>query len=131
LIVFKNQVFIYKDFLTTQNTVLFKICSISRQILESHTKLTWDENKRQSNLQKHSLDFANAESVLNSRYRLDVRVTRGAEERIQSFSYVMNRLAVLSLVHLERESQTRIISFRPASKTESEVYYEWLANQSN
>ncbi len=47
-----------------------------------NTKLTWDENKRQSNLQKHGLDFANAESVLNSRYRLDVRVTRGEEERI-------------------------------------------------
>lgn len=86
-----------------------------------NTNYTWDENKRQSNLQKHGLDFANAESVLNSRYRLDVRVTRGEEERIQSFSYVMNRLAVLSLVHLERESTTRIISFHPASKIESEV----------
>jgi uncharacterized DUF497 family protein len=96
-----------------------------------NTNYTWDENKRQSNLQKHGLDFANAESVLNSRYRLDVRVIRGEEERIQSFSYVMNRLAVLTLVHLERESITRIISFRPASKTESEVYHEWLANKPN
>ena len=92
---------------------------------------TWDENKRQINLQKHGLDFADADCVMDSRYRLDVRVIRGDEERVQSFSYMMNQLAVLSLVHLERDNTTRIISFRHASKIESEVYYEWLANQSN
>lgn len=91
----------------------------------------WDENKRQTNLEKHGLDFADAECVLDSRYRLDVSVIRGGEERIQSFSYVMNKLTVLSLVHLERESLTRIVSFRYASKTESEVYYEWLEKESD
>jgi len=44
------------------------------------------------------------------------------------FSYVMNQLAVLTIVYLERDNTYRIISFRTASKTESEVYYEWLAN---
>ena len=91
----------------------------------------WDEKKRQSNLEKHRLDFNDANCVLDSRYRLDVSVIRGDEERIQSFSYVMNRLAVLSLVHLERENLTRIVSFRYASKTESEVYYEWLETKSD
>jgi len=91
----------------------------------------WDENKRQINLEKHGLDFENADSVLNSRYRLDVNVIRNDEMRTQSFSYVMNKLAVLSLVHLERENLTRIVSFRYASKTESEVYYEWLEKESD
>ncbi len=90
---------------------------------------SWDENKRQRNLEKHGLDFANAECVLNSRYRLDVCVIRNDEERIHSFLYVMNKLAVLSLVHLERENVTRIVSFRYASKLESEVYYEWLETE--
>lgn len=94
-------------------------------------KLLWDEAKQISNLSKHGFDFADAEQVLNSRYRLDVMVWRNGEKRVQSFSYVMNQLAVLTVVYLERENTYRIISFRTASKIESEVYYEWLANQSN
>ncbi|MDP2904321.1 MAG: BrnT family toxin [Methylovulum sp.] len=79
-------------------------------------KLTWDENKRQANLQKHGLDFADAGEVLGSRYRLDLTVVRNGGQRLQSFSYVMDRLAVLSLVHLERDNAVRIISFREASQ---------------
>lgn len=95
-------------------------------------KLTWgDESKRQANLQKHGLDFADAGEVLNSRYRLDLRVERNGEQRFQSFSYVMNRPAVLSLVHLDRNNTVRVVSFRPASQLESEMYYEWLENNGN
>ncbi|WP_340121433.1 BrnT family toxin [Methylobacter svalbardensis] len=94
-------------------------------------KLTWDETKRQTNLQKHGLDFADAGEVLNSRYRLDLMVERNGEQRLQSFSYVMNRLAVLSLVHLDRNNTVRVVSFRPASQLESEMYYEWLENNVN
>lgn len=94
-------------------------------------QLTWDETKRQTNLQKHGLDFADAGGVLSSRYRLDVSVVRNGEQRLQSFSYVMNRLAVLSLVHLDRNNTVRVVSFRPASQLESEMYYEWLENEFN
>jgi uncharacterized DUF497 family protein len=94
-------------------------------------KLTWDENKRQTNLKKHGLDFADAGEVLESRYRLEVMVVRNGEYRLQSFSYVMNRLTVLSLVHLQRDNTMRIISFREASQLESEVYYDWLENKPN
>ena len=48
------------------------------------------------------------------------------EARTQSFSYVMDQLAVLSLVHLDREGVTRIVSFRYASEEESEIYHDWL-----
>ena len=34
--------------------------------------LIWDETKRESNLRKHGLDFADAVEVLESRYRLDI-----------------------------------------------------------
>jgi uncharacterized DUF497 family protein len=94
-------------------------------------KLTWGESKRQTNLNKHGLDFADAGEVLASRYRLDVSVVRNGEQRLQSFSYVMHRLAVLSLVHLDRNNTVRVVSFRPASQLESEMYYEWLENEGN
>jgi uncharacterized DUF497 family protein len=93
-------------------------------------KLIWDESKRLENMGKHGLDFVNAEIVLDSRYRMDVLTVRGVEIRMQSFSYVMDRLAVLTVVHIDRDNATRIISFRSASKNESEAYYEWI-NQEN
>ena len=46
--------------------------------------------------------------------------------RTASFSYVMDRLAVLVLIHVPREDAVRIVSFRYASQTESEKYYEWI-----
>ncbi len=92
------------------------------------TRLVWDEAKRRANLAKHGLDFAQACEVLDSRYRLDVPMARKGEMRVQSFSYVMNRLAVLMVVHTSRDGAARIISFRPASEEESRRFYEWIAN---
>ncbi|MDO4429913.1 BrnT family toxin [Mannheimia pernigra] len=86
----------------------------------------WDENKRQINLAKHGLDFADADEVLSSPYRFDVETIRNNEVRTQSFAYSFGRLLVLSLAHTERENCIRLISFRPASKAEREAYYEYL-----
>jgi uncharacterized DUF497 family protein len=93
------------------------------------TKLIWDEVKRRKNIQKHGFDFDDASEVLNSRYRMDVPIVREGEARIQSFSYVLGFLAVLTVVHTEREGATRIISFRTASNKEREVYDVWLENE--
>ncbi|MFW9593878.1 MAG: BrnT family toxin [Macromonas sp.] len=93
------------------------------------TRLIWDEAKRAANLAKHGLDFAQAHWVLDSAYRLDVEVTRGNELRVQSFSYVFNVLSVLTVVHTDRDGAARIISFRPASGEECEVYYGWLESE--
>ena len=86
-----------------------------------------DEQKRPSNLEKHGLDFRDADWVLESRYRLDVPVARNDEMRLQSFAYVFEVLAVLSLAHAERGEESRI-SFRKASAEEREMYHEWLEN---
>lgn len=93
------------------------------------TKLTWDENKRQANLQKHGLDFADASEVLDSRYRLDIEIVRSDEMRTQSISYALGLLAILTVVHTERDTMTRVISFRTASKKEREIYDDWLENE--
>ena len=93
------------------------------------TKLTWDEAKRQSNLHKHGLDFVDATEVLDSRLRLDIPVERAGELRVQSISYALGFLAVLTVVHTARGEATRIISFRRASGQEREVYHAWLENE--
>jgi len=92
-------------------------------------KLIWDEAKRRSNLAKHGLDFEDAGEVLESRFRLDIAMLRGGESRMQSVSYALGFLAVLTVVYTEREGATRVISFRPASSKEREVYDAWLENE--
>lgn len=91
-------------------------------------KLIWDESKRETNLKKHGLDFADANEVLESHYRFDIDIVRNGELRTQSISYAMGFLAVLTVVHTERDDSIRIISFRHASTDERENYYEWLKN---
>ena len=93
------------------------------------TRLTWDETKRRSNLRKHGLDFADAGEVLESRLRLDLPVTGKTEARVMSISYALGVLAVLTVVHTERERSARIISFRRASGKEREVYDGWLEDE--
>jgi hypothetical protein len=93
------------------------------------TRLIWDEAKRMANIAKHGLDFADVGEVLESRYRLDIPVVRMGEARIESFSYALGFLAVLTVIHTERDGATRIISFRRASEKELEKYDVWLENQ--
>lgn len=94
------------------------------------TPCTWDEAKRLANLRKHGLDFAHADWVLENRFRLDIDSPRGQDNRIQSFAYVAERLAVLTVVHQPGQAP-RIISFRPASRDEREIYHDWLENEFN
>ena len=78
-------------------------------------------------MQKHGLDFRDAGLVLDSRYRFDISIVRNGEKRIQSMSYVMEVLRVLSIAHTDRHEVARIFSYRAASREESEAYYEWLS----
>ena len=89
---------------------------------------SWDEAKRRTNLEKHGLDFADADLVLTSAYRLDITSERSGELRIQSFAYVFKILAVISVVFAPGVESFRIISLRRANRSEREAYYEWLEN---
>ena len=91
---------------------------------------TWNDAKRALNLSKHQLDFADAAMVLGNPYPLDVVSVRHGQEREQSFAFVVERLAVLTVVHWPGE-QPHIISFRPASRVERETYHDWLENDFN
>jgi uncharacterized protein len=64
------------------------------------SRFTWNEIKRAKNLEKHHLDFADADGFLDSPLRLDIDSVRNNEDRTQLFAYVFDRLAVLTIVHL-------------------------------
>ena len=93
--------------------------------------ILWDEAKRQANLDKHGLDFLDAVMVLESPYRLDIESVRSSEQRTQSFAYVFDVLAVLTVVHVAREDAMPIVSFRPASEEERSIYHGWLEDDFN
>lgn len=82
-------------------------------------KFEWDEAKRQSNLAKHGLDFADVWMVFESPRRLTVEDIKhsGQERRQITFGYV-NDVLCLVVVHTDRNGITRIISFRVANKKE-------------
>jgi len=92
------------------------------------THVLWDVAKRQANLDKHGLNFADAPMVLESPYRLDVGCVRCGEARMQWFAYVFD---VLTVVHVAPDDALRIISFRPASEEERSAYHGWLEEDFN
>ena len=87
---------------------------------------TQNEAKRIANLEKHHLDFSDADLVLENTIKLTIDIERNGEHRKQVFAYVLEVLTVLTVVYTERDNTMRIISFRPAKQTEREAYYEWL-----
>jgi hypothetical protein len=82
----------------------------------------WDERKRQSNLEKHGLDFRDAATVFEH-FRLSAIDDRFdyAEQRIASLG-VLHGIVVF-LVYTIRGDAIRLISMRRASKYETEIYF--------
>jgi uncharacterized DUF497 family protein len=86
-------------------------------------EFTWSETKRAANFKAHGLDFVDAASVFEG-------LTFTFED--DRFSYGEQRFVTLgllaghtvSVVHTENEYEIRVISFRKASKRESQIYYD-------
>lgn len=80
-------------------------------------KLIWDENKRQANMQKHDLDFADADQVLESDYRLDIEIWRNNELRTASLPYVLGQLTILRLFIRRANRRRALLAFaQPVAK---------------
>lgn len=77
----------------------------------------WDEAKRQHNLRKHGIDFAEAAAFdwLTAHIEPDNRQDYG-EERLGAFGHLHGRLYVLTFTR--RDGRVRIISLRKANKRE-------------
>ena len=90
-------------------------------------EFTWSETKRAANIKAHGLDFVEVSSVFE-----DVTFTFEDDR----FFYDEQRFVTLgllagvtvSVVHTENEYEIRIISFRKATKRESQIYYREIQN---
>jgi uncharacterized protein len=86
-------------------------------------RFTWDEPKRRRNLKDHGLDFADAPRVFegatysyeDDRFHYDEHVSLGLLEGIP-----------VSVVHTESKSRIHIISFRKATRRETNILFENL-----
>ncbi len=85
-------------------------------------RYTWDETKRQANLNKHGLDFSDAEKVFAGPLLLidDQRADYG-EQRMIGIG-LLDCLVVL-IVHVESDEAIRIISMRRADSDETDLFY--------
>lgn len=79
----------------------------------------WDENKRQSNIAKHGIDFECIYAFDWGNAVIEPS-PRGDEERYSAIGYIGSRLH--TLIYTERGAATRIISLRPASANERNHY---------
>ena len=84
----------------------------------------WDENKRQSNLEKHGLDFIIAYQIYESVEKLIIPSNYANEPRWIDIAPVGKERVVLTLVYTYREERVRIISLRKASIQERRLYNE-------
>jgi len=86
-------------------------------------RYVWDEAKRQANLKKHGLDFAQAPEVFAGPMVLieDSRADYG-EQRMIGIG-LLDCLVVL-IVHVESDETIRIISMRRADSDETDLFYQ-------
>lgn len=82
----------------------------------------WDEKKREANLIKHRLDFADAALVYDNPEKITRRSSRQGEERNADIAITEVAGICLTLIYVERGPDVRIISFRNASRKERRLY---------
>jgi uncharacterized protein len=87
--------------------------------------ITWDENKRKSNLKDHGIDLVEVACVFDAPMLTveDERVQYG-EQRLQSLGWFRRR--VVFLVWTERNDGARVISCRYGDKHETRAYFKAL-----
>lgn len=86
-------------------------------------RFEWDENKRQSNILKHGIDFADLESLFAgvTVTLLDDRFSY-KEERFITFGLLSG--VVVAVAHTETDEFIRLISARKGTKNEEKAYFQ-------
>ena len=83
----------------------------------------WDEAKRQTNLHKHRLDFAEAEIVFaGATFTFTDERFEYGEDRFVTLGLLRGLVVVLA--HTERAAVMRVISIRKATRNEQRLYFE-------
>ena len=85
-------------------------------------EVEWDPNKANINLQKHGVNFSDAEAVLFDPNALSFEDTTAEGER-RFIAIGMDHLwRLLVVVYTERENRIRLISARPTTRSERNNY---------
>ena len=88
--------------------------------------ITYDEAKRQENIRKHGIDFAECEAVFDTPMVSDEDVSLPyGEVRYRSLALLSGR--VVFMVWTEREGETRVISCRKGTRHETRRYFQEAA----
>lgn len=81
----------------------------------------WDINKAESNLEKHGVSFEEAAEVFFDPFYQEGDATSNQEPRDFILGYSLSQRLLL-VVYVERGLRSRIISSRPATRTERQLY---------
>jgi uncharacterized protein len=88
-------------------------------------RFTWNEAKRRRNLTDHGLDFVDAEQVFNgSTFTYEDDRFRYEEHRFVTLGLLEG--IPVSIVHTETKDDIHIISFRKATRRETEILFKNL-----
>ena len=85
-------------------------------------EFTWSQAKRAANIKAHGLDFVDAPRVFEgATYTFeDDRFSYG-EERFVTLGLLAG--IPVSVVHMETDHEIRVISFRKATRRETQIYF--------
>ena len=84
----------------------------------------WDEAKNRTNIEKHGVSFEQASRIFEG-LTLTVIDDRFDYSEVRKIAIgLIDRIAYLAVVHTDRAGNIRIISARPARKTERKRYDE-------
>ena len=86
-------------------------------------RFIWDEAKRESNLRKHGLDFADAHRVFGG-VVVQKPDARFHYDEHRNIAVGMLDALVVIVVHVEADETIRFISMRRATRNETNFYYE-------
>ncbi len=85
----------------------------------------WDEAKRDANLRKHGIDFADWTQIFGGiTWTMADDRTHHGEERFLTFGLLGAH--VVCVVHTESRETLRIISIRKATRREQTLYFQSL-----
>ena len=90
-------------------------------------RFIWSESKRAANLKSHALDFTDAYLVFEAAtYSFEDDRFSYSEQRFITLG-LLNGMPV-SIAHTETTHEIRIISFREATKRETQIYFAQIQN---
>lgn len=85
-------------------------------------RFIWDEPKRQANLKKHGMDFADAERVFaGPTFTFEDDREDYGEQRWVTLGLLREKVVVI--VHTETEEDIRVISMREAERDEQRLFF--------